>query len=119
MNNSLLLALAFSFIFRRDVRHDRRRLVKDLEALLATMVNSNLIKQSDARTILELVAVESRETSHDRGGELLPVLALLGSGQTSAALPAATTTIPAATTTTPGIDPTFLIMLMLLSQNSC
>lgn len=116
MNNSLLLALVFSSIFRRDTRRDRRRLFTELEGLLTTIGLSPTHKAE----ILELLAVESRETGRDKGDELLPVLALLGSGQgqTSAALPAATTTTPAPTTTTPGIDPTFLIALLLLSQNS-
>jgi hypothetical protein len=129
MNNSLLLALAFAFISRRDTRHDRRRLIRDLETYLATVTQppigpvagaAGLLTPTQYQTAVDLVAVESRDTARDRGGELLPMLALLGSGQTSAAVPATTTTTPAPTTTpTQGIDPqTLFLIAMMLSQNS-
>ncbi len=108
MNTSLLLALAM--LFMRDPKRDRR-LLKDY---LDTLLDPPLSKPQIAG-VVDLV--ERGESSH----ELLPMLALLGAGQIPAALPAATTTTtaatPAATTTTvPGIDPSLLILLMMLTQ---
>ena len=108
MNTSLLLALAF---LSRDGRWDRRwerdRMIHDL--LLIPGMTPPLA--GAAADLVELL-VERREGSPG----ILPavLMASLGSTQTYAAT-SVSTTPPTSTPTTPGIDPTLLILTMMLS----
>jgi hypothetical protein len=109
------LALLLPLILGGGGRREVRRLIRGLEELIIANPPPGSVPTTDLQNLLARELFPDHEGGRDLSALLL-VFALQSAQQQSTAAPPSTGTTTPATTTT-GVDPNFLIALVLLLQN--